>query len=278
MKLVDFVTWIKRESRYGGSPVITGPAAAADQPTLDILTSLNARRKRIWRKPGGWPWVVTQISFPVVPGNTVYSVLPAVAGQGIDRIYNLIPIPQGSNPPVSGEPLKLRTARQFAQDTRDYYQNIAPNAPGTASFLSTPTIYKNLGQNAAGLWTIQLWPSPAAAFTMGGDAKGILNTFLIGDVTGIPPFSPGNTTGAANPPLDYFPDGVIEDILFEGVMSDVERIQGDPAQAASLNGSFEGKVKLLAAEESAAASDNTPITRSMPAAIQRRMSRRCRRW
>ena len=275
MGIVDFVTWVKRESRYGGSPVVVGPAAAADQPTIDILRATNARRKRIWRKPGGWPWSVTQISFPVVPGQVVYSVLPAVAGQGIDRIQNLIPIPTSSNPPVLGKPLTLCTARKFAEKTSNYYI-VPPGAagPGIPAYLAPPRFYKNLGQNAAGIWQVQIWPAPSSPFTMGGDAKGILNTFLIGDVTGVAPFSPGNIAGVINPPLDYFPDGVIEDILFQGVMADVERIQGDATDSKSDDAIFEGTIKLLAAAEADAATDNTPITRAMPAAIARRMNRR----
>jgi hypothetical protein len=276
LNLVDFITWVKREGRYGGAPVITGAAAANDQPTIDILTATNARRKRIWRKPGGWSWSIPQISFAVVPGQVVYAVTPAIAGQGIDRIQNLIPIPTSANPPILGLPLRQRTARQFAEDTQAYYQ-VAPGAPGPGvpSYTAPPRIYKNLGQ-INGLWNIQLWPSPSSAFTMGGDAKGVLNTFLIGDVTGIPPFSAGNTIGAANPPLDYFPDGVVEDILFEAVLGDVSLIQGDKAAYMAAEASFKTKIGELAAEEADAATDNTPITRPLPAMIRRRMSRRRR--
>lgn len=272
MRLVDFVTWIKRESRYGGAPVVTGPAAANDLPTLDILTSVNARRKRIWRKPGAWPWFIEQLSFAIIPGTVVYPVR-AASGNLIDRIQNLIPIVTANTPGISGKPLTQRTARQFANDTRDYANY--PAGGGQGIYTGTPQIYKNLGQ-INGLWNVQLWPSPAIGFTMGGDAKGVLNTFLIGDVTGTPPFSAGNTTGAANPPLDYFPDGVVEDILFEGVMSDVDYIQGDKDGARTKDLSFEAKIKLLAAEEADAAKDNTPITRPLPALVRARMARRGR--
>ncbi len=274
MGITDFITWIKRESRYGGSPVITGAAAAADLPTIDILTSLNARRKRIWRKPGNWPWFIEQISFPVVPGTVTYSV-NTVSGNKIDRIQSLIPIPTSANPPVLGDPLDQKTERQFAKATRDYYSNPPNGVPGQPAYTAPPTIYKNLGQTN-GIWKVQLWPSPSSPFTMGGSAKGLLNTFLIGDVTGVAPFSAGNVAGIANAPLDYFPDGVIEDILFEGVMADVQKILGNLPAGAAGDQSFEGKVKLLAAEEANAAVDDTPITRPLPSMVLRRMNRR--RW
>lgn len=275
MGITDFVTWVKRESRYGGSPVITGAAAATDQPTLDILTSLNARRKRIWRKPASWPWFIEQISFAVVPGTTIYNVT-TVSGNKIDRIQSLIPIPTSANPPVTGRPLDQVTERQFAIATQDYYNNPPNGQPGQPAYTAPPTIYKNLGQKN-GIWQVQIWPSPPSAFTMGGSAKGLLNTFLIGDITGVAPFSAGNTTGAGNCPLDYFPDGVIEDVLFQAVMADIDRIMGDKASAMAGNQLFEKQVKDLAADEANAATDDTPITRPMPRMVLRRMSRR-RGW
>lgn len=275
MLLNDFLYMAKRVSRYGGAPVITGPAAAQDGPTIDVLAFTNARRKRIWRKPGSWPWFVEQISFPVVPGTVTYSVT-AKSGNKIDRIQNLIPNDPTVIPPVSGLPLKRRTERQFFIDIRDYYQSPTPQGPAGPTFIAIPDRYYNLGQ-VNGLWQIRLWPSPSQTFTMGGSAKGVLNTFLIGDVTGVPPFSAGNVAQAINPPLDYFPDGVIEDILLEGVWSDIKRTMGDEAGGNLLNSSFEAKIKLLAAEEADAARDNTPMTRPLPALVRRRMARRGRR-
>ena len=265
MNLVDFVTWVKRESRYGGSPVITGAAAANDQPTLDILTSLNARRNRIWRKPANWPWFVEQIQFACVPGTVKYAVT-TVSGNKIDRIQNLYQLDTTVTPNVYGFPFKQRTVRQFAQDMA--LNRLPKECAG---------IYKNLGQ-VGGVWQIEIGLGPSSAFTMAGDAKGLLNTFLIGDVTGVAPFSAGNVAQAINPNLDYFPTGVIEDILFEGVMGDIKKIQGNEAAGASADLAFEGKIKLLAAEETDAAKDNTPLTRPLPRLIQRRMARRCRRW
>ncbi len=258
------MTWVKRESRYGGSPVVTGPAAANDGPTNDILTSLNARRKRIWRK-SDWPWSYEKLVFSVVPGNNIYSVA-AVSGKQIDRIQNIIPNDPTASPPVAGKSLKQRTYRQFFDEIADY----DPTYPGL------PVKYLNLGQ-VNGVWQVQIWPGPTVPFKMGGSAKGVLNTFLIGDVTGVAPFSAGNTTGAANPPLDYFPDGVIEDILFEGVMGDVGMIQGDKAGYETAEASFEAKLKLLAAEEANAAKDNTPITSPLPAVVRRRRAGGSRR-
>ena len=268
MNVVDFITWVKRESRYGGSPVILGAAAANDQPTIDILTALNARRKRIWRKPGGWPWFIEQIAFKVTPGTVVYAVT-AKSGNRIDRIQSLIPQDPTVTPPVAGNPLQQLTERQFAEKKRDYI------ATGPSGYVDTPRYYKNLGL-VNGQWNVEIWPPPASSFTMGGSAKGVLNTFLIGDVTGVAPFSPGNLTGAGNPPLDYFPDGVVEDVLFEGVMGDVNLIQGDKAAYAAAEASFEAKIKLLAAEEADAAKDDTPITRPLPKLVRRRMGRRGR--
>jgi hypothetical protein len=266
MGITDFINWIKRESRYGGSPLISN--SNTDQPTLDILTSLNARRKRIWRKPGNWRWFVEQIQFNVVAGQYVYPVT-AKSGNRIDRIQDLWPVDLTVTPNAYGLPFKQRTPRQFAQDV---VRNSIPK--------DYSGIYKNIGLDSTGKWTVELALCPAAPFTMGGEAKGVLNTFLIGDVTGIGPFSVGNVAQAPNATLDYFPDGVIEDVLFEGVMADVALIQGNEASHDAKDGAFETKIKMLAAEETDAAKDNTPIQRPLPMLVRRRMSRRCRssRW
>ncbi len=267
MNLVDFMTWVKRESRYGGAPIISGAAAAADRATLDILTSINARRKRIWRKSENWDWQYTQLAFAVTPGTVNYAVTPLVAGAGIDRIRNIIPNDSTVVPPISGKALTLRTERQFFEEINNY----DPNYSGI------PEKYLNMGRDpVTGLWQIRIWPGPVSAFTMGGSAKGVLNTFIIGDVTGVAPFSAGNIAGVINPPLDYFPDGIIEDVLFEGVMSDVDYIQGDKEGARNKDQSFEAKIKLLAAEQASAAKDNTPITRPLPLLVRRRMASRRR--
>lgn len=261
MNLVDFIDWVKRESHYGGSPILTG-AAAVDLPTIDILRSLNARRKRIWRK-SDWDWQYTQLSFACNTTTHTYAVTPLVAGTGIDRIRNLIPYDSTATPAVYGKPLTQRTERQFFDEIMNY--------PSTYS--GVPEKYLSLGRSAAtGLWQVRIWPTPSSAFTMGGSAKGVLNTFLIGDVTGVAPFSAGNLSSVINPPMDHFPDGVIEDILFEGVMSDVDYIQGDKAAARDKDMAFEAKIKLLAAEQANAAKDNTPITRPLPKLVRRRMS------
>lgn len=259
MGITDFVNWMKKESAYGT------PGLNTDTPTSDILTSVNARRNRIWRKPGGWAWSVAQLAIPMTPGQVVYAVTPKTPGQGIDRINNLIPNDPTVSPPVAGRALVQRTERQFY----DEIQGCSPTYKGI------PTKYLNLGQ-VNGLWNVRVWPGPATAFTMGGSAKGILNTFLIGDVTGVAPFSPANVAQAANAPFDFWPNGVVEDILFEGVLSDIRFIQQRPQEAAALNASFEAKVKLLAAEEADAAKDNTPLTTKLPALVRRRMLSRRR--
>lgn len=258
MLLVDFMTMIKRESRYGGSPVQTN-----DAPTTDILASINVRRKRIWRK-ADWGWAQENLSFVVTPGVVIYAVT-CVSGNAIDRIRNIIPNDPLAIPPVGGRPLRQRTEREFFNEIRGY----------DPTYQGLPRIYLNLGI-VNGFWNIRIWPGPVSTFTMGGSAKGVLNTFLIGDVTGVAPFSPFNTGGIANPPLDWFPDGVIEDVLFEGVMGDVAAIQGDAADAKARDAAFEGKLKLLASEEAEVARDNTPITSPLPRLIHRR--RFGRRW
>lgn len=272
MNLNDFIIWVKQEGRYGNAPVQN---TAQDLPTLNILTSLNARRKRIWRK-SDWPWSYAQLSFLISPGTVIYNVA-AVGGVSIDRIHNLIPNDPTANPPVSGKALEQRTERQFFNEMQGYYQPPQPAGnPGAPVYTAIPTKYLNLGKTPAGIWQVRIFPSPSSSFLMGGSAKGVLNTFLIGDVTGVAPLSAGNITGAANPPLDYFPDGVIEDILFEGVMGDVAACQGNAAEAVRRDGVFENKLRLLAAEEADAAKDNTPQQRKLPASVARRMRSRRR--
>ncbi len=197
----------------------------------------------------------------MVVGTTVYAVT-AASGNSIDRIYNLIPNDPTAVPPVSGRALRQRTEREF-------YNEIAGADPTTQAI---PIKYYNMGR-VNGVWNVKVWPAPSAAFKMGGSAKGILNTFLIGDVTGVAPFSPGNTIAAINPPLDYFPNGVLESCLFDGIMSDVFLTLKQFADAKAYNDSFEAKLKLLAAEEAEASKDNTPITSPLPAVVRRRRAR-----
>ena len=262
MNLCDFIVWIERESRYGTG--VTGAQAVGDQPTLDILTSTNARRKRIWRKTD-WSWSYEPLSFVVTPGGVSFDVL-SVSGRSIDRIWNLIPNDPTAVPPMSGKPLSQVCERKFFEILSSYGPSAAPCGPAS----DCPRVYVSLGRSAAGVPRVRLFPAPASQFKMGGSAKGVLNTFLIGDVTGIAPFSAGNIAQAINPPFDYFPDGIVEDVLFDGVLSDVLRIQGDNDRADRLNSSFESKVKLLAAEEANANRDNSPITSPLPALILRR--------
>ncbi len=226
---------VKRPGRYGS------PAVQTDQATTDILASVNLRRKRIWKK---WDWAFSlePLSFSITANSngpfTVTSANnPALA---VDRITDLYPVDTTVTPNVSGRPL-LQTTRQ------DFYANVAAGTqvPGD------PYKYINAGRNSSGLWQIYLGPQASAATTLKGWAKKILSTFTQSDVI-------------ANTAFDYFPDGVIEDVLLDGVLSDVARIQGNDVEAARLDISFEHKLKQMVQEQNNVGKDDSPQASSPP--------------
>ncbi len=245
MLINDFINVVKRERRYGTfATIVNGVVTSGtitDQPTFDILNEVNIRRKRIWLK-WDWKWMMEELAIPVVPGTVKYGVT-SKSGNAIDRIKYLFPTDPSVNPPVSGDEIIELEPGEFNNLTQS--QGITPAVP------NVPRRYMNRGQNAAGQWQITIWPSPPVAFTISGFAKGILKTFTLADLT-------------AGTAFDYFPDGVVEDVLLDGVSSGVLAIQGQEAEAARLDMQFESKCKLLVGEQAGVARDNSPITSPPP--------------
>ena len=234
MNLNDFIVVVKRECRYGD------PGATTDQATADILAEVNIRRKRIWRK-FDWAWAMEELSFSLTTSTNRYAVTAlADPTKVVDRLSTLYPIDTSVTPNVKGEPL-------VQLPLHEYYRWCAS---GT-QMPDFPSRYVNFGRNSAGLWTIEVWPTPARAMTMGGWAKKILTTMTAADV-------------AANTSFDYFPDGVVEDVLLDGVKSGIFHVQGADAEAARLDLAFEAKLKLLVSEQAPAGLDNSPPTSPVP--------------
>ena len=241
----DFVGIVKRLGRYGTLGNV------GDQPTTDILNSINLRGGRVWAA-ADWRWSREILKFAMVPGQSQYVVL-ASSGNPIDRIINLIPIDLTATPPVQGMPLVEYTERQFYEKC-----NLRP---GWSE--GYPRSYYNMGQNAAGQWQITVYPVPTAAFNMSGSAKAVLVPYTLAMV-------------AANAPITYFPNGVVLDTLLDGVLSDVMAIQGNDTEKARLDIQFEAKIKKLIAEQIGVAEDNTPPTSDPPDVIMRRGGTRLR--
>lgn len=234
MLVSAFVSAMKRETRYGD------PAVTDDTPTADVVDKINVRRKRIWSK-WDWKWAREPLSFAVTPGTSDY-VVHATAGAAVivDRILDIIPNDPAVSPAVTGKPLD-------EVDYREFYTWLAtePDAP------SVPTKYINLGLNAAGFWQVRIWPSPASAFTMHGYAKKVLTTYTVADI-------------AAGTAFDYFPDGVVDNVLRDGVKSLLYEIQGEKVEAARLDLSFENKLNELVQEQAGVATDDSGVTSPPP--------------
>ena len=243
MLVNDFVNLVKREQQYGAfATIVNGVVTSgtiSDQQTFDILTEVNVRRKRVWAK-WDWKWTMEPLSIPVTPNVSNYLVT-ATSGNAIDRIRSIIPNDPTVSPPVLGAPLQEMEVEDFYAHTQRQW----PNTP------SQPTRYCNLGQNAAGVWQIMIWPTPSVAFTMTGYAKGVLKTFTLADLT-------------AGTAFDYFPDGVVESILLDGVAAGIKSIKNDLVGAAQKESMFEAGCKLLVGEQAGVARDNSPITTPPP--------------
>ena len=236
--LGDFVGQIKREGQFG-SLLVTN-----DQPTLDILNATNRRLARIWAA-ANWRWRHEKLSIALVPNQSEYKVV-AASGNPIDRIMNLYPLDNTTNPPLRGKPLIEKTERQFFSecDTRPGY------CPGV------PEKYWNEGMDANNIWNIQVSPTPMSPGTIVGSAKMVLVPYVLADIL-------------ANNPFTYFPNDVILDTLFDGVMSSVAACKGDTAGRDRLDGSFEAKLKILMGEQLGVANDDTPITSEPPTMVKR---------
>lgn len=245
IKLGDFIGIVKRESRYGTL------GNNGDQATLDILNAVNVRATRIWGA-AEWKWRREALAIPMVVGTNEYTV-ETVSGGLIDRILNIIPLDLTVSPPIQGQPLKERTEREFYLKC-----DMRPQSNSGA-----PTDYYNKGMNAAGKWTIVVWPAPTSVFTMSGSAKMVLTDYVLADVV-------------ANNPITYFPNGVVLDALLAGVMINVARIQGmTELEAVGAEEAWERKIKRLIGEQIGVATDNTPLTSPLPDYIvSRRRGRR----
>lgn len=233
MNLNDFMGMLKREGQYGT------PGDTGDQPTLDILNSINVRRKRIWAKHD-WAWALEELSFALTVGSKGPYSVTAISGLLVDRITDLYPVDTTVTPNTTGKPL-IQVTRQ------DFYGWSAAGTPVNGA----PLRYINVGRNAAGNWQIMLAPPPASATTLKGWAKKILSTFTLADVV-------------ANTAFDYFPDGIVESVLKDGCQSDIARIQGDKVEAARLDEAFEAKLNMMKTEQAGVGHDDSPITTPPP--------------
>ena len=256
--LGTFVQHLKRESRYGQIAVTN------DQPTADILSSINKRLAAIWGR-ADWKWGREALRFALVSGTRQYTVA-ATSGNAIDRIQDLIPF-DTTGTYLNGKPLIQRTARAFFDRHGAEWGSTAPTS---SSQWGAPAEFYSVGLDSSNQQRVVIWPVPAAAGYMGGYAKGILTAYVTADIT-------------ANNPILYFPNDVVLDALFSGVMIDIALIQGMPfAEAAGLERAFESKIKRLVADQIGFATDNTPITTRLPATVgrirSRSFSRRVRRW
>ena len=253
MKLGDLVNQVKRECRYGTSGLNT------DQQTVDILARAVTSLKEIW-SAWDWPWALEKISFAVNPNATQYLVASA-SGNLVDRITDLIPQDPTTAPATWGAPLQ-------EMERQEFYAWFAQQVPASAnnSAPGVPTKYVNLGLDPAGsgLWQIEIAPLPATGFLMKGFAKKLLVTPLIQDVI-------------ANNAIPYFPDGVIDYCLLDGIKAGVYEIQGSAAQAQAFDASFQRKIQKKIAEQSNAGRDDSGITVPPPDSWRWRQRMRAQR-
>lgn len=253
----DFVSHLMREGQYGN---IANLGKTGDQPSLDLLASVNKRLAPIWGR-ADWKWAREPLKFPLAPGVRQYDVA-AISGKFVDRIQILIPFdPTGAF--LQGRPLRCR-------DDYDFYERIASpgNPGGTTSSCNTgnPRDYYVVDIDVNGNWTIIVDPVPTVASFMGGYAKAILTTYTMADLV-------------ANNPILYFPNGVVLDALFTGCMIDVGLLKGGTIEAAAAKEpAFEAKIKRLVSDQIGVTTDNTPQTTPLPSTVQRLRRRWHRRW
>lgn len=240
INISDFIDLVKRTSRYGV------PTTPGEQPTTDLLSSINLRGARIWGA-ANWKWQLEVLSFAVAQGTSQYTV-KSKSGNAIDRILNIIPIDLSANPAVQGKPLQEMEIGDFytKNDLRPGY-----NLGGM------PESYCNIGQDANGNWLIIISPQPSSGFKMSGYAKAVLPVYVQADVT-------------ANNPFKYFPNSVVLDTLFNGVYSDAKKSLGEDTVAKAYHDMFELSVKHLISEQIGVARDNSPLTIPLPDFILRR--------
>lgn len=252
--LGDFVNHIFRESQYGQTGIYT------DQTVTDVVASINKRGARIWGR-ADWKWKRELLEIDLVADTRQY-VVAAASGNDIDRILSIIPY-DPTMTFLQGEPLTERTTRAFyARVTQPPWRN-ADGGGSSASNRGYPTDYYNLGTDSNGDWNIIVDPVPSAVGKLGGYAKAVLTTYTVANVV-------------SNIAIAYFPNDVVLDCLFEGVMSDVERVKGDKVEAVRLDQSFQAKLKQLVSEQIGVATDETPIVTAMPPTVNKMRARRGR--
>ena len=241
--VADFIKIAKRESRYG----LVG--TTGDQATTDVLNELNIRRKRIWAY-WNWKWALEKLSFAIAINTTQYTVA-AASGNPIDRITDLIPQDSTVTPAVWAAPLQ-------ELERQDFYSWWAAQPSDSADI---PAKYVNLGMDANQAWLIEVAPKPSQAFTMKGFAKKKLATYTAADIT-------------ANTLMDYFPDGVVETVLLDAVLSGIFHIQGMDAVAAQIDAEMNRELLQMKTEQDMADKDDSGIvTKPPPSMIWKRRSR-----
>jgi hypothetical protein len=205
--LAALVSAIKRQARYGDF------TNTGDQATADVITAVNARRSRFWRRYN-WDWLLQPISLAVVSGQTDYTI--TTSPQVGDIIILAI---TGGDPPV----LTRITAKRY------YQWRLQANATP-----AQPAEYFLRGLDASGNPMITIWPTPSSAVTVLGFGKAKIADYAVADI-------------ATNNGLEYFPKDTHE-ILITGGLADISKIQGDMAAATAFNAEFERQLNQLVPE------------------------------
>ncbi len=249
IKLGDFVVHLKREGKFGQIAITN------DQPTADILTSINKRLAPIWARHE-WTWGRELLAFDLAANVRQYAVT-SVSGNKIGRIQDLIPY-DSTGTFLNGQPLKQRTTRKFFE-LHGTPRGLA--ASPDYSIEGGPAEYYQVDVDATNVRNVVIWPTPQRVSKMGGFAKGLLTSYTIADIV-------------ANNPILYFPNDLVLDSLFAGCMIDIALIQGMTVENSfALEGAWKRKISDLVSDAAGDATDNTPITTSLPVSVGRMRSR-----
>lgn len=249
-KLADLINQVKRECGNGQYQTV-------DQVVFDCLARINLCLTEIW-EAYDWPWALTPISFPVNTQNTQYLV-QALNGQGIDRITDLFPQDPTASPPIWGAPLGELERQDFYAWFAGVKPGVGGSNPAIPNTPDIPTKYVNLGldPNGSGLWLIELAPVPSSSFNMKGFAKKILTQivtpYLVQDYN--------NNVVIGN---GYFPAGIIDYTLMDGVKSGIYENMGQKNLALSFDNSFKAKIKQLMGQQANSARDNSGFVQPPP--------------
>lgn len=251
MRLGDFITQNKRECAFGQASLTT------DQAELDILARVNMILGVIWAAYD-WPWALESISFPVDTQHTQYLVA-AASGNLIDRITDLLPQDSSANPPVWGPPLVEKERQDFYAWFASQPAGVGGSNPAIPNTPDIPSSYVNLGldPNGTGKWLIELAPVPPSSFTMKGFAKKILTQvitpYVIADVTANVVIGSG-----------YFPQGIMDYLLMDGVKAGIYSIMGSKDLAQAYDASFQAKLRMKKSEQANSARDDSGIVTPPP--------------